>query len=178
MHHRGFFRVVIATLLVFAFPVLVGAADVGSAATAASRQRSAARCQVTVASVATRPPKPVPPSFNYGNATIAVALNPANGRLVAGRLPSGGSRATINRNGSIYAKYGWWRAGAAKPVITGWLVDDPRRRLRADVPGGYGSGFQTTGLTFPSIGCWRVTGKLRKASLAFTVLVTKSPLGH
>jgi hypothetical protein len=35
---------------------------------------------------------------------------------LAGRLPSGGWRATINADGSIDAKYGWWRAGSAKPV--------------------------------------------------------------
>jgi hypothetical protein len=57
--------------------------------------------------------------------------------------PSGGSRATINADGSVYAKYGWWRAGSAKPVITGMLMTDPRcaspgkraRGLRDWIPG-------------------------------------------
>jgi len=134
-------------------------------------------CRVTVASAATRPPRPVPRSFDYGNGKIAVALDPPNGRLVAGRLPSGGSRATIGPDGSIYAKVGWWRAGSAKPVVSGRLVGHPARRLHADVPNGYGSGFQATGLTFPTTGCWRVTGSFGGATIAFTVLVTKSPLG-
>ena len=47
----------------------------------------------------------------YVNRLIAVDLNPPNGHLVAGRLPTGGERAEINPNGSISAKYGWWRAG-------------------------------------------------------------------
>jgi hypothetical protein len=175
--HRAHRRIGTATLLVVLAPVLVAAVNVRSSVFVAGGHSSAARCRVTVASGATRPPKPIPPSFNYGNAMIAVALNPVDGRLVAGRLPSGGERATINRDGSIYAKYGWWRAGSTKPVITGRLVDDPKRRLRADVPGGYGNGFQATGLTFPTIGCWRVTGRFGRARLAFTVLVSKSPLG-
>lgn len=83
----------------------------------------------------------------------------------------------INADGSIYAKYGWWRSGSAKPTVSGSLVTNPSRRLRADVPGGYGSGFQATGLTFPTTGCWHVTGRFGRASLTFTVLVTNSPLG-
>ncbi len=152
-------------------------ASFATAAAAGGAERSTPECRVTFVRAATRPPRPVPASFNYGNAEIAVALVPTDGKLVAGRLSSGGSRATINADGSIYAKYGWWRAGSAKPVITGSLAADPHRRLRANVPGGYGSGFQATGLTFPSTGCWRVTGRFGAARLAFTVLVTKSPLG-
>lgn len=134
-------------------------------------------CRVTVAKPATRPPASVPRSFDYGNASIAVALNPPNGRLVAGRLPGGGSRATIDRDGTIRAKVGWWRAGTTKPVITGRRLDAPAPRLRADVPNGYGYGFQATGLTFPTLGCWRVSGSFGNAHLSFTVLVTRSPLG-
>lgn len=150
----------------------LAAAPVGAA------ERPTQGCRVTVVSAAMRPPRQVPTSFNYGNATIAVALFPKNGELVAGRLASGGSRATINRDGSIYAKYGWWRAGSGKPVISGSLATNPHRHLRASVPGGYGSGFQATALTFPTTGCWRVTGRFGRAVLVFTVLVTKSPLGR
>jgi len=155
----------------------LAAVSLTTAAGAGVVERSSSRCAVTVVSAATRPPRSVPASFNYGNAKIAVALFPTNGKLVAGRLPSGGSRATINADGSIYAKYGWWRAGSAKPAIRGSLVTDPHRHLRANVPGGYGSGFQATGLTFPTTGCWRVTGSFGRAALHFTVLVSKSRLG-
>jgi hypothetical protein len=145
-------------------------------APSASSAETAATCHVTVARAATRPPASVPRSFDYGNASIAVALDPPNGRLVAGRLPGGGSRATINRDGTIWAKVGWWRAGSAKPVITGRRLDAPAPRLRADVPDGYAAGFQATGLTFPTTGCWRVTGTFGKAHLTFTVLVTRRRL--
>lgn len=120
----------------------------------------------------------MPRSFDYGNASIAVALNPPNGHLVAGHLPGGGSRATINKSGSIYAKYGWWRSGDdARLKISGHRLDATAPRLVADVPNGYGTGFQATGLTFPTTGCWRVTGRFKSAQLSFTVRVTKSPLG-
>ena len=120
----------------------------------------------------------MPRSFDYGNASVAVDLNPPNGHLVAGRLPGGGWRATINANGSIDAKYGWWRAGDdARLTISGHRLDAAAPPLIADVPNGYGVGFQATGLTFPTIGCWRVTGRFKSATLSFVVRVTKSPLG-
>ncbi|MDX6439498.1 MAG: hypothetical protein QOF45_2081 [Gaiellaceae bacterium] len=134
--------------------------------------------QTCTLTVVRRPvPDPAQHSFNYGNATIRVSLFPKNGRLVAGRLPGGGWRATINEDGSIDAKFGWWRAGSGKIRITGRRLDAPAPPLRAHVPDGYETGFQATGLTFPTTGCWRVTGRYRRASLTFTMLVTKSPLG-
>jgi hypothetical protein len=134
-------------------------------------------CKVTVASARTRPPSSVPRSFEYGNGTIAVSLNPSNGRLVAGRLPGGGSMATINDDGSIDAKVGWWRAGGGRIRITGRRLDAHAAPLKAHIPGGYGGGFQATGLTYATTGCWRVTGRYGRAQLTFTVLVTKSRLG-
>ena len=134
-------------------------------------------CHVTKATTATRPPAPVFPSFTYGNAKIAVALNPPSGRLVAGPLPGGGMRATINPDGSIYAKVGWWRAGDGAIAIAGRRLDRRAPPLRADVPPGYGAGFQATALTFPTVGCWRVTGAWRGFRIAFVVQVSASPRG-
>jgi hypothetical protein len=133
-------------------------------------------CVPTVA----RPPYPDPaqPSFNYGNATIRVALSPPNGRIVAGRLPGGGQRATINDDGSVDAKFGWWRKGGGKIRISGRRVDGPSPPLSAHVPDGYHAGFQATGLTFPRTGCWRITGRYAGASTTFTVRVSWSRLGR
>lgn len=122
-------------------------------------------------------PDPARPSFNYGNARIRVALVPADGRLVAGRLHGGGKRATVNADGSIDAKFGWWRAGNGKIRISGRRLDASARPLAADVSDGYPAGFQATTLTFPTTGCWRVTGRYGRTSLTFTMLVLKSPLG-
>jgi hypothetical protein len=148
-------------------------AVLGGTATAKPPSRP---CVPTVA----RPPYPDPaqPSFNYGNATIRVALSPPNGRIVAGRLPGGGQRATIDDDGSVSAKFGWWRSGSGRIRISGRRVDGPSAPLRAHVPDGYPAGFQATGLTFPRTGCWRITGRYGGASLTFTVLVSRSRLGR
>ena len=46
--------------------------------------------------------------------------------------------------------------------------------LHAEVPRGYGpTGFVPAGLVFPTVGCWRVDGKLGAATLTFVVRVTK-----
>jgi hypothetical protein len=76
--------------------------------------------------------------------------------------------------GSIYAKLGWWRGVRGKVSVGGRRLDAPAPPLRADVPAGYGPlGFQASGLTFPTVGCWRVTGSLGGARLSFVVRVVR-----
>jgi hypothetical protein len=51
---------------------------------------------------------------------------------------------------------------------------EPPPPLQASVPAGYGSsGFQATGLTFPTRGCWRVVGSVAGHELELVVFVTK-----
>lgn len=172
------FAAMVGRRFVAAASGLTGALLLGAPSTASGTQYAAHTCAVTVVSRETKPPAPVPRTFDYGNASIAVALNPPNGHLVAGRLPAGGSRATLNPNGSIDAKYGWWRSGDdARLKISGHRLDAAASRVIADIPNGYGTGFQATSLRFPTTGCWRVTGMFKSAQLSFTVRVTKSPLG-
>jgi hypothetical protein len=69
-------------------------------------------------------------------------------------------------------KVGWWRTAPGKLTIEGKRLDAPAPPLRADVPEGYGSsGFQATGIDFPTEGCWEVTGKVGDRSLRFVVQV-------
>jgi hypothetical protein len=111
--------------------------------------------------------------FNYGNGSLAVLLWP-KGRLVAGRLPDGSSYAETRPDGSIVAKLGWWRAVEGQLTIEGERLDASAPPLRADVPDGYGpTGFQPTGLSFPTEGCWKVLGRVGGARLTFVVLVRK-----
>jgi len=169
---------VAARVLVVVACAAAAAALLGTVPDRSGAQRQAQACPVTVVGPRTRPPASVPRSFNYGNASVAVALYPPDGHLVAGRLPGGGRRATIDADGSIGAKYGWWRDGDdARLKISGHRLDAAAKPLIADVPNGYGIGFQATGLTFPTTGCWRVTGTFKSARLSFIVRVTKSPLG-
>ena len=153
----------------------------GSVALPASPSANAA-CPVTVPTrTASAGNSLGPDGFNYGNARLRVQLYWPGGVLRAGTLPDGGSFAVVNRGGSIRAKVGWWLRDLSKLVIVGKRLDRPAPPLRAHIPSGYGPaydigaslGFQPTGLTFPSVGCWRVVGKAGTARLAFVVKVTK-----
>jgi hypothetical protein len=115
-----------------------------------------------------------PDGFNHGTRKLAVELYWPRGVLPAGILPDGGSYASVEKDGSIRAKVGWWRGLPGKLVITGRRLDAPARPLRASVPDGYGeTGFVPSELVFPTVGCWRVLGKLGPVRLAFVVKVTK-----
>ena len=59
--------------------------------------------------------------------------------------------------------------------ISGRRLDAAAPPLRDDVPDGYGStGFQASGVHFPTEGCWEVTGDLGTATtLSFVTFVIK-----
>lgn len=131
-------------------------------------------CPVTI------PTRVVPPGagltragFNFGGRHLRAHLYWPRGKLVAGQLPGGGSMASINPDGSISAKVGWWREGGEELTVRGRRLDAPAARLRASIPAGYGGAFQPTGLTFPTIGCWQVLGRTKRAELTFVVNVAK-----
>jgi hypothetical protein len=112
--------------------------------------------------------------FNHGNGVVWVALWP-RGKLLAGPLPDGSSWAEVGPDGSIRAKLGWWRGVKGRLTITGRRLDALAPRLGSEVSAGYGvSGFQPSGLIFPSEGCWEVTGKVGEAKLRFVTLVVKA----
>jgi hypothetical protein len=114
-------------------------------------------------------------SFNFGNKLLRAEL-PAHGHLIAGTLPDGGSMAIIERDGAITTKLGWWRGLQGRLVISGHRLDKKAAPLKADLPplNSYGAtGFIPSGLTFPTTGCWRVSGKLGRAHLSFVLSVTK-----
>jgi hypothetical protein len=120
-------------------------------------------------------PSPEPPipgeDFNYGNRYVAVNIW-SRGRLVASR--GGQTWGQITPDGSIWAKVGWWRAVPGRLHILGERLDASAPPLKAWVPAGYGStGFQSTGLMFPTPGCWRVAGSVAGHELELVVRVTK-----
>jgi hypothetical protein len=59
-------------------------------------------------------------------------------------------------------------------TIQGERLDASAPPLRARVPAGYGhTGFQSTELRFPTVGCWKVVGSVAGHDIAFVVLVEK-----
>ncbi len=82
---------------------------------------------------------------------------------------------SVESDGSISTKFGWWRITKGKLGITGRRVDATAPPIRASIPDGYGSsGFQASGITFPMEGCWEITGAVGGATLTFVTLVLRT----
>lgn len=123
-------------------------------------------CPVTLPRPFSPPPEVSPDElFGWGSSY-------GNGKLWVGGLgPHGVIVATpefVEQDGSVGWKFGWWREVSGLLRITGRRLDAPAPPLRADVPSGYGmTGFQASGVHFPTEGCWEVTGKVGTTSLTF-----------
>jgi hypothetical protein len=164
------------TLLTFiaASLAVAGYAERPSSGLAANAKRSCSVTQPNGNSPKVGKPAKKLTSFNYGNGSLWIALWWPRRGILAGVAPDGGVEATIGPDGSIRAKVGWYRGVNGKLTIAGRRLDATARRLRADVPHGYGlRGFQSTAIIFPTEGCWKVTGRIGRASLTFVVKVTK-----
>jgi hypothetical protein len=114
----------------------------------------------------TRPNGSVPPGSTFGSEFHG------NGALWVGLWPANVVVDEPKADGAIDAKVGWWRGVPGTLSITGRRLDAAAPPLRATVSDGYGeSGFQASGLSFPTEGCWEVTGRVGTASLTFVTLV-------
>jgi hypothetical protein len=103
-----------------------------------------------------------------------------NGQLwVGGLWPDGVITADprfIDHDGNVGMKFGWWHTEPGKLQITGRRVDATAPPAVADVPDGYGTtGFQASGVTFPTEGCWEITGTVGASSLTFVTFVIRVP---
>jgi hypothetical protein len=82
-------------------------------------------------------------------------------------------------------KMGWWRAGydwrtepTPKLKVTGRRLDSQAPPLDVDGPNavgvrGYPRNYMMVGLTFPTEGCWEITGHYEDDELTFVVWVAK-----
>jgi hypothetical protein len=110
-----------------------------------------------------------PPGVKYGSEFLQTALWP-EGRVV---FAPGGPGSVLN-NGALEMKFPWWRLVSGDLTIEGHRLDGIAPPLQADIPKGYGaSGFQATGLIFPTVGCWQVTGRVGEGKLTFVTEVVK-----
>ena len=106
-----------------------------------------------------------------------------NGHLFVGGLwpdgtvvvhPSGPG--SIEPDGSLNMKFGWYRGEGlrGKLTIQGQRLDASAPPLRASIPDGYGeTGFQATGIIFPTEGCWQITGEVADTHVTFVTRVLR-----
>lgn len=143
-----------------------------SVPTATARSVNVAGCPVT------RSGRFVPPSgvpyyalfgadSSYGNGQLWVGNLPENGVIIAGSDP-------VEPDELISRKFGWYRVAHGLLTITGRRRDAPAPPARTSVPSGYGdTGFQPSGVSFPTEGCWEITGTVGSTTLTFVTFVTK-----
>jgi hypothetical protein len=119
-------------------------------------------------------------------------VTPPNGALPPGEIATSGSRylgngalwtelypnplrprpEDVHADGSIEIKVPWWRGVVGRLTIAGRRLDAHAPRASAWIPTGYGrTGFQSTAVTFPTPGCWEVTGRTGRARLTFVSLI-------
>lgn len=80
----------------------------------------------------------------------------------------------IHKDGSIEIKVPWWRGVSGRLTIVGRRLDASAPPASAWIPSGYGrKGFQSTAITFPTSGCWEVTGSVGDTSLTFISLIVE-----
>jgi hypothetical protein len=102
---------------------------------------------------------------SYGNGELGVGGLWPDGVIAAG--PD-----FVDKDGAIGMKFGWWRNVPGDLEITGARLDGPAPPARGEVPSGYGqTGFQASGIVFPTEGCWEVSGHVGPATLTFVTFV-------
>lgn len=105
---------------------------------------------------------------NHGNGKVWTAMWPHNVLIATPDY--------IAEDGSVVMKWPWWwrRTLGAELAITGRRLDGDAPPLTAYTLDGYEAGFQPSGITFPTEGCWQVTGAVGDARLTFVTLVLKA----
>ena len=118
-------------------------------------------CPVTVPRQARQPTGASDGLRWYGNSAVWVLL------AVSGVLGT-----DPGQRRPWYSKVPWWRTVPGVLTIRAQPVGGLVAGFHADVPSGYAqTGFQPSGLYWPQLGCWQVTGTIAGRTLTFTVWV-------
>jgi len=152
-----------ALLVLIVTAAMKGAPSSGAGNPVPVSARVSSSCPVTLPNG--HPPYD-PTSASFGNGSIWVSVYPWG--VVLARPTD------VASDGSIGIKFPWYRAAIGRRLsITGRRIDAPAPPLRSDVPSGYHANFQASRVTFPTQGCWKVTGRVGRKSLTFVTLVIK-----
>lgn len=121
-------------------------------------------CPVTPPNGSLPPGETVNSPDYLGNGELWTALWP-DGKVIM-------ESHNVEADGSYSMKWGFIRGVTGPLIVEGHRLDADAEPLRADIPEGYGdSGFQVTGLFFPTTGCWEVTARVGDSSLTFVTEV-------
>ena len=105
----------------------------------------------------------------HGNGKLWTVLWP-NGLIEFGP----GRPGHIGEDGALGMKFPWWRGEGVRGSlrITGKRLDGEAASAFGDIPDGYGdTGFQASGIVFPTEGCWEITGSVGNVELTFVQYV-------
>ena len=134
----------------------------------------ARHCPVTIG-------HPVPATKPWRESLFGWGDAYGNGSLwVGGLWPHGVimmTRDDVGPGGRLGMKFGWYRLTNGYLTITGHRLDAPAPPASGvTFPGDYGlTGFNASGVIFPTEGCWQVTGRVGRVALTFVTFVIK---GH
>jgi hypothetical protein len=106
----------------------------------------------------------------YGNRSLWVGGLWRHGVIIM-------TRDDLAPHGRLSMKFGWYRLASGYLTITGRRLDAPAPPASGlTFPGSYGlTGFNASGVEFPTEGCWQVTGRVGRFALTFVTFVIK---GH
>jgi len=158
-----------------ASPASTSPSPASPATTAAPRPvtlADARNCPVTIG-------HPVPSSKPWREGLFGWQSAYGNGSLWVGALwPHGVVIITpdnVDPDGRLEMKFGWYRLTSGFLTITGRRLDAPAPPASGRASG-YGlTGFNASGVIFPTEGCWQVTGRVGRVTLTFVTFVIK---GH
>jgi hypothetical protein len=157
-------------------PARTSSASTSPAASAGPRpvtMADARHCPVTIG-------HSVPASLRWREGLFGWQSAHGNGSLwVGGLWPRGIVAFTpdlLDPDGRLGMKFGWYRLASGFLTITGHRLDASAPPLSGQTfPGSYGlTGFNASGVIFPTEGCWQVTGRVGRTTLTFVTFVIKS----
>ena len=145
-------------------------AKAATPATAPVTMADARHCPVTIG-------HPVPSGKPWRQLLFGWQRAHGNGSLwVGGLWPNGIVIITpddVEPDGRLGMKFGWYRLTSGFLTITGRRLDAPAPPASGLASGDRLTGFDASGVMFPTEGCWQVTGQVGRVTLTFVTFVIK-----